>query len=202
LNSLFAAGRPDGSGCDSRTRPAALPYLGASPILARPRFRVALLLCTAIAAAGFSRSPDPPRLAGEVDAAGLQKLLAAEKGRVVLVNFWATWCVPCREEFPDLTRLQRTHGRRGLRVIGVSTDLDRELPGVEKFLARQKPAFPNYRKKIGGDDQIFIDAVDRSWGGELPFSVLYGRDGRKVRVLSGKHSYAEYEREIRPLLSP
>jgi thiol-disulfide isomerase/thioredoxin len=176
--------------------------LRATSELARPSIGAAALILCALAAAGLSRSPDPPRLAGEIDAAGLQKLLAAEKGRVVLVNFWATWCVPCREEFPDLTRLQRTLGPRGLQVIGVSTDLDRELPGVEKFLARQKPAFPNYRKKSGGDDQIFIDAVDRSWGGELPFSVLYARDGRKVRVLSGKHSYAEYEGEIRPLLSP
>ena len=120
----------------------------------------------------------------------------------MLVNFWATWCVPCREEFPDLARLDKAYGGRGLRVLGVSTDLARETAAVKKFLAEQKPGFPNYRKKGGGDDEQFIDAVDKSWGGELPFTVLYARDGKKARVLSGKHTYGEYEAEILRLLKP
>ncbi|HKD11186.1 MAG TPA: TlpA disulfide reductase family protein [Thermoanaerobaculia bacterium] len=149
------------------------------------------------------RSPDPVAmslLAGELDGKGLQDVIAGQKGKVVLVNFWATWCVPCREEFPDLTRLQNALGPRGLRVVGVSTDLASALPGVHKFLADQKPAFPNYHKKSGGDDQDFIEAVDKGWGGELPFSVLYDRGGRKVKTLSGKHTFAEYEKEILALI--
>jgi thiol-disulfide isomerase/thioredoxin len=143
---------------------------------------------------------EPSRIAGELDARGLKDRIAQEQGHVVLVNFWATWCVPCREEFPDLTRLERTLGSQGLRVLGVSTDLAKETPGVEKFLEVQRPSFPNYRKRSGGDDQEFIEAVDRSWGGELPFTVLYGRDGRKAKTLWGKHTYAQYEKEIRVLL--
>ncbi len=119
---------------------------------------------------------------------------------MVLLNFWATWCEPCREEFPSLVRLQKAYQGRGLTVLGVSTDLASQMPAVEKFLAANNPSFPNYRKKSGGDDQDFIDAVDRSWGGELPFSVLYGRDGSKVRVLSGKQSYGDFENEVGKLL--
>ena len=145
--------------------------------------------------------PSVSRIAGELDAAGLARRLAQEKGRVVLVNFWATWCEPCREEFPSLSRLQKAYGGRGLTVLGVSTDFESQRAGVEKFLAEQRPSFPNYRKASGGDDQSFIDAVDRSWGGELPFSVLYGRDGRKAKILSGKHSYGDFEREVSRLLS-
>ena len=140
-------------------------------------------------------------IAGEVDAKGLAQRVAKERGRVVLVNFWATWCAPCREEFPELSRLQRKYGSRGLQVLGVSTDPASQMPGVEKFLADQKPRFPNYRKKSGGDDQQFIDAVETSWGGELPFSVLFARDGKKTRALSGKHTYREYEQEILKLLN-
>jgi thiol-disulfide isomerase/thioredoxin len=136
-----------------------------------------------------------------VDASGLSERIAREKGRVVLVNFWATWCVPCREEFPDLSRLQRVYGPRGLRVLGITTDLASQRGAVEKFLAEQTPAFPNYHKKSGGDDQKFIDAVDTSWGGELPFSVLFGRDGKKAKALSGKHTYRDYEQEILKLLN-
>jgi thiol-disulfide isomerase/thioredoxin len=145
--------------------------------------------------------PEASRLKGEVDAKGLAAAIASQKGKVVLVNFWATWCVPCRQEFPDLVRLEKAYRGKGLAVVGVSTDLSKDLPAVEKFLAASRPDFPNYRKKSGGDDQIFIESVDGEWGGELPFTVLYSRDGKKARVLSGMQSYANFEREVVKLLS-
>ena len=143
---------------------------------------------------------DAPRVKGEIDAKQLHDLVAREKGKVVVVNFWATWCVPCREEFPDLVRLEAAYRSKGVAVIGVSTDLGKDMASVEKFLASNNPAFANYHKKVGGDDQDFIDAVDPKWGGELPFTVLYARDGRKAAALSGKQSKADFEREIGKLL--
>lgn len=161
----------------------------------RRRAAVALLFVFyPIAGAG------PSRLAGEVGAKELREVVAREKGRVVLLNFWATWCIPCREEFPALIRLQKSYRAKGLQILGVSTDLARQSAAVERFLAAAKPNFPNYRKTKGGDDQEFIEAVDGSWGGELPFTVLYNRQGRKAKVLSGQRSYAQYEREILALL--
>jgi thiol-disulfide isomerase/thioredoxin len=168
---------------------------GGRPVRSRRAAGVSLVLL--LAAGGAA---PPSRVAGELDAAGLRDVLAARKGKVVLVNFWATWCVPCREEFPDLARLQHAYGDKGLAVVGISTDFSSQMPAVEKFLSAQNPPFPNYHKKSGGDDQPFIEAVDPSWGGELPFSVLYDRSGRKTRTLSGKHGYADYEKEIRALL--
>ncbi|HVQ54355.1 MAG TPA: TlpA disulfide reductase family protein [Thermoanaerobaculia bacterium] len=162
------------------------------------RAAAAALLLFTLAAAG--RAADATLLKGELDGKELSAAIAKQKGHVVLVNFWATWCVPCREEFPDFVRLEKAYRDRGLRVIGVSTDLAKDLPKVEKFLAAAPPDFPNYRKKSGGDDQDFIESVDAKWGGELPFTVLYGKDGKKTRVLSGKQSYAELEKAIAPLL--
>jgi thiol-disulfide isomerase/thioredoxin len=162
------------------------------------RATIALLF---VFGAGAMPAAAPSRLAGELDAAGLREAIAREKGHVLLVNFWATWCVPCREEFPDLSKLQQRHGPAGLRLIGVSTDFAKERAAVRKFLAEQRPPFPNYRKKSGGDDQVFIEAVDPSWGGELPFSILYDRSGKKVRAISGKVPIAATEREIRKLLA-
>jgi thiol-disulfide isomerase/thioredoxin len=161
-----------------------------------------LLLAASVAVAGppGPRKPATGRFAGEVDARGFTQLLARQRGKIVLVNFWATWCEPCRQEYPDLVRLQRRLGTRGLQVVGISTDFASALPAAEKFLAVQKPTFPNYHRKSGGDDQDFINAIDKGWGGELPFSVLYDRTGKKRRTLSGKHSYADYEREVLSIL--
>ena len=158
------------------------------------------LLGALFLAASASVAADAPRLKGEIDGKQLAGLIAHEKGKVVLVNFWATWCVPCREEFPDLVRLESDYRGKSLAVIGVSTDLGKDLTGVEKFLSSNNPGFANYHKKSGGDDQDFIDGVDAKWGGELPFTVLYGKDGRKAATLSGKQTRASLEKEIGKLL--
>jgi thiol-disulfide isomerase/thioredoxin len=162
--------------------------------------RRAAIAALLLLAAPLARGADASLLQGQVDGKDLASAIAREKGKVVLVNFWATWCVPCREEFPDLVKLEKAYRDRGLHVIGVSTDLHKDLPKIEKFLAAARPDFPNYLKKSGGDDQDFIESVDPKWGGELPFTVLYARDGKKARVLSGKQSTADFEGAIQALL--
>lgn len=169
-------------------------------MLSRLQWRAGTAALILFSLAFAAQASDATLLTGEVDGKELAAAIAREKGHVVLVNFWATWCVPCREEFPDLVRLEKAYRDRGLRVLGVSTDLGKDLPKIEKFLAAGHPDFPNYRKKSGGDDQDFIESVDPKWGGELPFTVLYGKDGKKARVLSGKQSYADFERAVAALL--
>ncbi|HYM81181.1 MAG TPA: TlpA disulfide reductase family protein, partial [Candidatus Limnocylindria bacterium] len=93
---------------------------------------------------------------------------------VVLVNIWATWCAPCREEFPDLMRLNERYRDRGLRLILVSADFEDQLPLARRFLAKQGVDFPSYLKT--GDDMRFINAMDSRWTGALPATLIY--DGR------------------------
>ena len=166
--------------------------------LTRRRRAAAIAFCVAAFlpfAPVLDAAPSSSRIAGELDAAAFRTLLARNRGNVVLVNFWATWCVPCREEYPDLVRLQKELAPRGFRILAVSTDFASQRAAVDSFLESMKPGFQNYWKKTGGE-QAFIESVDRDWGGELPFSVLYRRDGARLKSLSGKHSYDDYRREV------
>ncbi|MFQ5926374.1 MAG: TlpA disulfide reductase family protein [Terriglobia bacterium] len=138
--------------------------------------------------------------AGWIDLSGLQQRLAEEEGRVVVVNFWATWCEPCREEFPDLIRLHRRYRDRGLSLLAISLDYpalrDTE---VKNFLIEQRPPFPVF-VKIAGDDDVFINALDPSWRGALPATFIYDRRGQRRHALVGQQTLESLEAHIRPLL--
>ena len=163
------------------------------------RFALAGLLVIAglAIAAGQTPAPKDPEL---IDAAGYQKLLQQYKGKPLLVTFWATWCEPCRDEYPMLNELAKQYGPEGLKVVGVSFDQDGDLILMRRFLARYKPIFPNYRKKKGEED-AFVEAVFPGWNGALPASVFYARDGRQIGHLVGAGDHDTYEAAIKKLLS-
>jgi thiol-disulfide isomerase/thioredoxin len=135
-----------------------------------------------------------------IDAQGYQKLLEQYRGKPVVVNFWATWCEPCRDEYPMLNELAKQYAPQGLKVIGVSMDDDGDLILMRRFLARYKPVFPNYRKKAGGEE-VFRQEVLPGWNGSLPASVWYAKDGRQIGHVLGEGTRDTYEAAIRTLLT-
>jgi thiol-disulfide isomerase/thioredoxin len=138
-----------------------------------------------------------------IDAQGFQKLLAQNRGKAVLVNFWATYCEPCRDEYPMLNELAKQYAPQGLKVIGVSMDDDGDLILMRRFLARYKPVFPNYRKKAGEEAEFrqFTQSVLPSWNGSLPATFFYDQDGNQVGHLFGEGPRESYEATIRTLLA-
>src|SRR5260370_2492661 len=105
-----------------------------------------------LAAAAALAAPQASKTAASRDpeligAQAYQKLLQQNRGKPLLVNFWATYCEPCRDEYPMLNELAKQYAPQGLKVIGVSMDDDRRLILIRRFLARYNPLFPNYRKK-------------------------------------------------------
>ncbi|PYT51903.1 MAG: hypothetical protein DMG44_00455 [Acidobacteria bacterium] len=142
-------------------------------------------------------APRDPEL---IDAQGYQKLVEQYRGKPLLVNFWATWCEPCRHEYPMLNQLAKQYAPQGLKVVGVSLDDDGDLILMRRFLARYKPVFPNYRKQAGGEE-AFRQAALAGWTGALPASVLYAKDGRQVGHVLGEGSRETYETAIRSLLA-
>jgi len=133
-----------------------------------------------------------------VTAADVLREVQGSLGRVVLVNVWATWCEPCREELPDLVRVQRELGGQGFRLILVSADFVSQRPAAAAFLAAQGVRSPMFAKAQG--DQEFIDGLESRWTGALPATLLFDRQGRKVAFWEGKASYAELVAKVKPLL--
>lgn len=117
-----------------------------------------------------------------VDRAGFDEVLAKHKGQVVLVDYWATWCAPCRKKFPHTVALAKEHQADGLAVIGVSMDDDNAHEDVVKFLAEQMATFDNLRSKAGASDESF-EAFEVP-GGTLPCLRLFDRDGKSIKTFA------------------
>lgn len=119
--------------------------------------------------------------------------LSDHRGKLVLLNFWATWCPPCREEMPLFSRWQRELGDQGLQVIGVSMDDDAE--SAKEFLAKYPVAYP----VVMGDVKLA-----ETFGGVLglPLSYLIDAQGRVVARYQGETDLARMEAKIRELLTP
>jgi len=134
-----------------------------------------------------------------IDLAGYQKLVAKYKGKPLVVNFWATWCEPCRAEYPMLVGLARKYQPQGVVFLGVSFDADADLNVVGHFLAMYRPDFPNYRQKPGIDVDGFDHGVDPAWNGAIPSTIFYKPNGEFDAQFFGTRPRAEFEKEIRSL---
>jgi thiol-disulfide isomerase/thioredoxin len=147
-----------------------------------------------------ARQTNTPRDPKMIDAQGYQDMLQEYRGKPLVVNFWATWCEPCRDEYPLLNEMAKQYAPQGLKVVGVNFDDDGDLILMRRFLARYKPVFPNYRKKHGGNAE-FAQVTLPQWNGSLPATLFYDKDGRQVNHFLGAGNRERFETAIRSLLS-
>jgi thiol-disulfide isomerase/thioredoxin len=137
-----------------------------------------------------------------IDLDGYKKILATYKGKPLLVTFWATWCEPCRFEYPDIAALARQYQPKGLAIFGVSLDDNSDMHLVRDFLAKNRPDFPNYRQRPGIDVDAFYVGVRPEWTGTMPETLFYTRDGRILIHFEGQHTRADFEKAIQTILAP
>jgi thiol-disulfide isomerase/thioredoxin len=128
------------------------------------------------------------------DVRGEIQRLAQWRGRVLVVNYWATWCAPCREEIPVFVRLQERYGGRGLQFVGIAID----QPG--KVAAFASEFRINYPLLLGGLETIELLRQAGNRAGVLPYTVVIDRSGKLVTRESGGLKEARLESLIRPLL--
>lgn len=134
-----------------------------------------------------------------VDMASAEQIKAlrenAGTGKLLLVNFWATWCEPCATEFPELEKMVRMYGKRDLNIVTVSINNPDEKPLVVKFLQEQHAINRNLLFS-GSDPADAVSALGTGWSGSVPYTVLLGMNGDVLFKTAGAMNALEVRRAI------
>lgn len=153
---------------------------------------VILILLAILPSLSFGQTGQKAPALALKDLQGRNVRLSDYKGKVVLLNFWATWCPPCRAEMPDLIKMQREYRGRGLQVIGI-TYPPQTAGEVRRFIRKLRV---NYPVAIGTKEtKALFDP-----GETLPFTVIIDREGNFREVIEGILLPQEFEQKIKPLL--
>jgi thiol-disulfide isomerase/thioredoxin len=128
------------------------------------------------------------------DMNGADVRFSSYKGKIILLNFWATWCEPCKEEIPDLVLLQEKY-KDDIVILGLSVESGDTPDKLRQYASAFKM---NYPVLVGGGHDEIQEAYGATWG--VPITVIINRDGRIAKKQSGIRTLEQFEREIRPLL--
>ena len=129
------------------------------------------------------------------DLSGIEQSLSSLKGRIVILNFWATYCIPCRKEMPDLAAIQNEYAALGVQVIGASADEVEDRAKVLQFIKESRINFPVW---IGA---TAADMIRFGLGAALPGTVVLDKDGRVAKVISGVVNQADLKKQIEAMLA-
>lgn len=164
------------------------------PIVAALLFLSAGLLFQQWLAPARQETPVSLPAASLTDLDGHPHSLTAWQGKVVLLNFWASWCQPCREEIPLLNQLQQQYGGQGLQLVGIAID---EAEAVRRFQAALPLAYPSL---LAPEQGIPLMEHLGNRFGVLPYTVIADRDGRVVFRHPGAITLQQVQTALAPLL--
>jgi thiol-disulfide isomerase/thioredoxin len=135
-----------------------------------------------------------------VTAADLAARVASDGARATIVNVWATWCVPCREEFPALLSVARSRAKDGVRLVLISADFPDQGPAIRAFLKAHGVTDTTYLKT--GDDMSFINGLNPRWTGSLPATFVYSRGGKLSEFWEGRADSIRFTTALSKALAP
>lgn len=138
------------------------------------------------------RPPAPLFTLEDIDGQNIS--LADYKGKIVFVNFWATWCAPCRAEIPDFVKLIDKYGDDGFDILGVSVDNPNDYKKIPAFMDQYKMNYPVLLDKVG--------QVNHLYGGiqSIPTTFVLDREGKALGRIVGARSYEQFEDILKQIL--
>jgi len=146
-----------------------------------------------------SKNGGNPLVVEPIDEPAFEQLETERGGKVLLLNVWATWCIPCKEEFPDLIRLAEYYRDRNVEIVGLSVDfLDEVESRIKPFLMAQNVNFKVYVADFENQDK-FINKLNSKWSGALPATFIFDAAGNQKVFLQGKQTYTEFKKRIERL---
>jgi thiol-disulfide isomerase/thioredoxin len=126
----------------------------------------------------------------------IRQVMDSNKGKVLLLNFWATWCKPCVKEFPELLKLYNDYKNKEFEIVFISTDVPEDVDSkVIPFLKNQGVDFITYYNNFN-DPAELINFVDMKWEGAIPSTYIYDKQGKLTGHILGSTTYQEFEKEI------
>ncbi len=145
-------------------------------------------------------APDPSVIGAEPELAlkdvyGVEQKLSAMRGRIVVLNFWATWCGPCAKEMPELVAIQNEYAALGVQVVGASLDTPAEQKAVRRFTTNLRINFPIW---LGATTR---DLARFGFGPTIPSTAIIGRDGKIVAVFRGAVNRAPLKKQLDALIA-
>lgn len=130
----------------------------------------------------------------------LKTVLESGNGKIKLVNYWATWCVPCVKEFPELVKLHSAYKDKNFELIFISLDdISDKDTKLKEFLKKQGVDFTTYFGNFP-KPEVLMDYMDKSWQGEIPATFIIDKEGKTIKTIFGSRSYEEFEQEILKLM--
>jgi thiol-disulfide isomerase/thioredoxin/rhodanese-related sulfurtransferase len=133
-----------------------------------------------------------------VTAKQIRALVDGSKGKVVVVNFFASWCPPCVREFPAIIKVYDQYHDKGLDVFAVSLNAPEETAEIKQFLQTYKPPFRIYR--AAAQDETFTSGVLKDWSGEMPMTLVFNAAGERVLAQRSELTYEQLSSKVKALL--
>lgn len=123
----------------------------------------------------------------------LDSIKEANKGKVIFFNFWASWCKPCVEEFPDIMQLNSEYKDKDFKLVFISLDFGEDLSKkTRSFLKKMNVDFVTYSNGFIKDEDL-INYMDKDWEGAIPATFIFDKTGKLRKTLVGKHNYEDFK---------
>ncbi len=149
----------------------------------------------------FDEDSLPDYQVEKMNKSSLDKLIKNRNGKILFLNVWATWCRPCKEEFPDLVKLAEKYKNSKIEIIGLSVDYPDEVESkIIPFLKKNKANFKIYVNDFE-DVQDLIDYLSKDWNGGIPATFIFDKNGKQKKFILGMRHFEYFDNEINSILN-